>query len=418
MDALSDYVHTKCLRELCVERCLKKSGLHGQVMERLLFWKKPVKMTLQGWTSSALLYKFQQNQLLDMCRERHLLQLSGGKSALAQKLMTWKAGPFEDLSDWTEEQLVKRCTKKELKTMLTDRNLVLTGHSAEELALRLIEDRDYSSEEESEDSEAENEEEAALLSVRKQGSKHKKSSSSSSSRTPAGELSAQHKKDQMISAKKSPVWKQVWRFLKGEGWTWANGTNLVAFYYLKPGVRTKANGVLGSTMFASEDAVIASLSDVYLKMAMESPISREKTRKQMEKDERAKRNAIWNMFLKDEKGWYYANGSKLVDWYYVRPGVKPADFKHMVNVYHSVDEVIKGLTTEVRRLLGFENVISMYSSCSSLLFFCSSVLLFVCLSVCLFVCLSVLLFFCSSVLLVFSLLFSRYIGTTRGGRGI
>jgi hypothetical protein len=49
-------------------------------------------------------------------------------------------------------------------------------------------------------------------------------------------------------------WSAVWKTLKSQGWTCRHGTDLVDFYYLKPG-RSKNNGVQGQDFFTSEEDV-------------------------------------------------------------------------------------------------------------------------------------------------------------------
>ena len=355
MDVFADYVTSSCLKNLCAERGLTKIGNHGELASRLLWWKKPVNNELEGWTSTALTVKFKADQLAAMCRERYLPH-NGTKEKIVSTLMSWKKGPFQNLLNWTEEQLVKRCTQQELRRLCKDYDLEVSKHvSSVVLATRLIEYRDYSEPEESSEEDDDSEEnsmndEKVLLSVRKTDKKNFKNNKNKSNNNMNNNNNKNNKKTPLLllmsaRAKKSPVWQQVWTFLKSEGWTWCNGGALVSFFYMKPGV-SKRTGVLGSTMFSSEEDVIASLSDTIMKMAMESPISREKTRAQAERTERLKMPVIWKWLLK-EKGWIYTKGKGLVSWFYVRPNVEPSDYKHLVNMYHGLDEVVKSLSAEV-----------------------------------------------------------------------
>jgi len=58
-------------------------------------------------------------------------------------------------------------------------------------------------------------------------------------------------------------WVDIWSRLQDEGWSWDHGSGLITTFYLMPGVSSKRHGVLGVSMFSSEDDVKSHLIRLY-----------------------------------------------------------------------------------------------------------------------------------------------------------
>jgi len=55
----------------------------------------------------------------------------------------------------------------------------------------------------------------------------------------------------------SMSWAELWLHLSNEGWTWNHGSGLVTTWYMKPGIEKHSKGVVGVSVFTSQEEVRA-----------------------------------------------------------------------------------------------------------------------------------------------------------------
>jgi hypothetical protein len=169
---------------------------------------------------------------------------------------------------------------------------------------------------------------------------------------------------------KTLPWPELWSNLQAEGWTWDHGSGLVTTWFMKPGVKKHSLGIVGSTVFSSEEDVRDHLlrSDQSSRLSSsllppshhdiqeivsddEDPEEEEDKDPQDEDHDSIEEPFDWRNEIKtlpwpqlwkylQGEGWTWDHGSGLVTTWYLKPGIdKVAKGIAGFSIFQSEEEV-------------------------------------------------------------------------------